>query len=160
MKNCWCCCSSRSDRPWRGGRRPRHRVERDHRGHRRGRQARGERCQPHHRARPCGDLRRGQRDRARHRPYRIKVAAPAGASAEAAAVAAAHRALVRLYPAQKDALAQAYAKSLGRIADGGAKTDGIAVGDKVGAEMVALRANDGATAPNSIARSRRRACTS
>ena len=35
-----------------------------------------------------------------------------------------------------------------RIADGRAKADGIAVGEKVGAEMVALRASDGATAPN------------
>jgi PAP2 superfamily len=85
---------------------------------------------------------------ARYTPYKVKMTAPAGASPEAAAVAAAHAALVRLYPAQKAALAQAYAKSLGRIADGAAKTDGIAVGEKVGAEMVVLRANDGATAPN------------
>jgi hypothetical protein len=85
---------------------------------------------------------------ARYTPYRIKVTAPAGASAEAAAVAAAHAALTRLYPAQKAALEQAYAKSIGRIPDGRARTDGIAVGEKVGADMVALRANDGATAPN------------
>jgi hypothetical protein len=85
---------------------------------------------------------------ARYAPYKIKVAAPAGASSEAAAVAAAHAVLARLYPAQKDALAQAYAKSLGRIADGTARTDGLVVGEKVGAEMIALRASDGATAPN------------
>ena len=84
----------------------------------------------------------------RYTPYKVKVAAPAGASSEAAAVAAAHTALLRLYPAQKDALAQAYAKSLGRIAEGPARRDGIAVGEQVGAEMVALRASDGATAPN------------
>ncbi len=85
---------------------------------------------------------------ARFTPYRIQVTAPAGASAEAAAVAAAHAILVRLYPDQKQALEQASAKSLGRIPDGTAKTDGIAVGEKVGAEMVARRVNDGATAPN------------
>jgi hypothetical protein len=85
---------------------------------------------------------------ARYTPYKVKVSAPAGASAEAAAVAAAHAVLVRLYPAQKDALAQAYAKSLARHADGAARNDGIAVGEKVGAEMVALRASDGATAAN------------
>jgi PAP2 superfamily len=85
---------------------------------------------------------------ARYTPYKIKASAPAGASAEAAAVAAAHTALLQLYPAQKDALAQAYTKSLSRIADGAAKIDGIAVGEKVASDMVALRANDGATAPN------------
>jgi hypothetical protein len=84
----------------------------------------------------------------RYTPYRVKATAPAGASQEAAAVAAAHAALVHLYPAQKDALAQAFAKSLGRITDGAVKTDGVAVGEKVGAEMVAMRANDGAAAPN------------
>jgi hypothetical protein len=85
---------------------------------------------------------------ARYTPYKIRVAAPAGASPEAAAVAAAHAVLVRLYPAQKSPLDQALGKSLSRLAEGTARTDGIAVGEKVGAEMVALRANDGATAPN------------
>ena len=85
---------------------------------------------------------------ARYTPYKITAAAPAGASPEAAAVAAARTVLVRLYPDQKNTLDQASAKSLGRIADGRAKADGIAVGEKVGAEMVALRASDGATAPN------------
>ena len=84
----------------------------------------------------------------RYAPYKVKVTAPARASAEAAAVAAAYAALVRLYPDQKSPLDQAYAKALGRIGDGPAKTDGIAIGEKVGAEMVAVRANDGATAPN------------
>jgi len=85
---------------------------------------------------------------ARYTPYKITVTAPAGASAEAAAVAAAHAVLVRLYPGQKETLAQASAKSLGRIADGSARTDGIAVGERVAADIVALRANDGATAPS------------
>jgi hypothetical protein len=84
----------------------------------------------------------------RYAPYKVKVAAPSGASADAAAVAAGHAALVRLYPAQKDALAAAYAKSLARLPEGSARTDGIAVGEKVGAELVTLRANDGVSAPN------------
>lgn len=83
----------------------------------------------------------------RYTAYKLKVAAPTGASPEAAGAAAARAALVRLYPDQKGALDQALAKSLGRIAEGPAKTDGVAVGEKVGAEMVALRSNDGATAP-------------
>jgi len=81
-------------------------------------------------------------------PYKINATAPPGASTEAAAVAAAHAVLVRLYPPQKDPLAQAYAKSLDRIADGPARADGAAVGERVGTAMVALRADDGATAPN------------
>jgi hypothetical protein len=85
---------------------------------------------------------------AHYTPYRIRIAAPVGASAEAAAVAAAHTVLIRLYPPQKNTLDQAYAKSLGRLADGPGKSDGIAVGEKVGAEMVAARASDGASAPN------------
>src|SRR5262245_12793150 len=85
---------------------------------------------------------------ARYTPYKSRVSAAAGASPEAAAVAAAHAALAGLYPDQKGVLDQALAKSLGRIADGTAKTDGVAVGEKVGAEMVTTRASDGAAAPN------------
>ena len=85
---------------------------------------------------------------ARYTAYKVKATAPVGASAEAGAVAAAYAALVRLYPDQKNPLDQAYARSLGRIGGGPAKTDGIAIGEKVGTEMVALRTNDGATAPN------------
>ena len=57
----------------------------------------------------------------RYTPYKVKVTAPAGASAEAAAVAAAHAVLVRLYPDQKASLDQAYAKSLERIGNGSAR---------------------------------------
>jgi hypothetical protein len=74
--------------------------------------------------------------------------APPGASAEAAVIAAAHAALVRLYPAQSAALDQAYARALSRIPDGDARSGGVAIGERVGAEMVALRAKDGGTAPN------------
>src|SRR5262249_61578988 len=84
----------------------------------------------------------------RYTPYRATASAPAGAAPEASAVAAAYGALVRLYPDQRSALDQAYAKSLGRIADGAAKTAGIAVGETVAARVVALRAGDGPIAPN------------
>src|SRR5215470_665745 len=84
----------------------------------------------------------------RYTPYKVAVAAPAGASEEAAGIAAAHAALVRLYPEQKGALDEARARSLGRVADADARLAGIAVGEQVGAEMVALRARDGAVAPN------------
>src|SRR5262249_38165407 len=84
----------------------------------------------------------------RYAPYKIAIPAPAGASSESAAVAAAHAALVRLYPDQRATLDQAVTRSLARIPEGAARADGIAVGEKVGAAMVTLRANDGATAPN------------
>ena len=78
--------------------------------------------------------------------YSVEVSAPKGASADAAAVAAAHFALVQLYPAQQATLDDAYAASLARIPDGVAKTDGIAVGESAAAQLLALRANDGADA--------------
>jgi hypothetical protein len=65
------------------------------------------------------------------------------ASPEAAAVAAAHRVLVKLFPASKTALDNQYAASLAQIPDGDSKTNGIAVGEFVAAEMVALRSADG-----------------
>ena len=54
-------------------------------------------------------------------PYLGTVAAPAGASAEAAAVAAAHGVLTRYLPDQADALDAAREISLKRIPDGPAK---------------------------------------
>src|SRR5882672_1262987 len=48
-------------------------------------------------------------------PYRVKVPAPAGSSSEAAAIAAAHAALVELCPNQKAALDAAYTASLAKI---------------------------------------------
>jgi hypothetical protein len=84
----------------------------------------------------------------RYAPYKIKVAAAPGASAEAAAVAAAYTVLTRLIPDQKPGLDAAYARSLGRIAGGAGKDQGLAIGQKVATELVALRANDGASAPN------------
>jgi hypothetical protein len=81
-------------------------------------------------------------------PYKFKVAAPPGSSPEAAGVAAAHAALVALFPEQKAALDGAYAASLAQIPDGAGKTAGIAVGEEVAAKVLAWRASDGANAPN------------
>jgi hypothetical protein len=68
------------------------------------------------------------------------------ASPEAAAAAAAHFALVRLYPAQQGALDAAYAASLASISGGAAKTNGILVGETVASKILAMRATDGADA--------------
>lgn len=80
----------------------------------------------------------------RHETYLVDPVAPTrGASPEAAAAAAAHRALVGLFPAQTAALDAAYAASLAPLPDGAAKALGIAVGEEVATRILEIRANDG-----------------
>jgi hypothetical protein len=79
----------------------------------------------------------------RYSIYAVSPPVTLPASPEAAAAAAAHRVLVRLFPAAQSSLDTQYAASLAQIGDGDAKTNGIAVGEFVAAEMVALRLNDG-----------------
>jgi hypothetical protein len=70
-------------------------------------------------------------------------AEPAGASPEAAAIAAAHRALAGLFPLQAPDLGPLRAASL--AAHGLTEDDpGVAFGDAVAAFILALRASDGA----------------
>ena len=64
-----------------------------------------------------------------HEPYLIAVRAPRDASETAAADAAAHTALVGLYPAQQSMLDADYAAELAKVADGPAKDQGVRVGD-------------------------------
>jgi hypothetical protein len=78
-----------------------------------------------------------------HQVYNVDITAPAGASIEAAAAAAAHGALVKLVPDQQMALDAALASSLKALPDGQAKTDGIAVGREAAAKTVAARNADG-----------------
>lgn len=78
-----------------------------------------------------------------HEPYLGTISAPAGASAEAAAVAAAHRVLVSYFPTSEPTLDAARLSSLAAIPDGQAKTDGIATGEAAADAIVSLRANDG-----------------
>ena len=83
-----------------------------------------------------------------YEPFAVDVDAPAGASAEAAVAAAAHRILVHYLPAQAATILDpAYAASLATIPDGQAKTDGVATGEEVAALLIALRADDGFRAP-------------
>ena len=76
--------------------------------------------------------------------YAGGVPAPAGASAEAAAIAAAHAVLLHYLPAQATTLNAHRQTSLAEIADGTSKTDGLTVGESAAAMIIALRANDGA----------------
>ena len=78
--------------------------------------------------------------------YAVDVEAPAGISVEAAVAAAAHGSLVRLAPAERPRLDAALNVSLSKIAEGQAKTDGIALGGQIAEEIVALRSTDGADA--------------
>lgn len=84
----------------------------------------------------------------RYTLYKFKVSAPAGSSPEAAGVAAAHAALVTLFPEQKGTLDAAYVASLAQIPDGPGKASGIALGEEVAAKVLAWRASDGADAAN------------
>ena len=81
-------------------------------------------------------------------PYKFKVSAPPGSSAEAAGAAAAHATLLALFPEQKVALNTAYAASLEKISEGPGKSTGIHVGEEVAAKVLAWRASDGAEAGN------------
>jgi membrane-associated phospholipid phosphatase len=81
-----------------------------------------------------------------HTDYLVHVDAPAGASESAAAAAAAHDVLVQLYPGQQAMLDSDLAASLATMPDGQSKTDGVQVGEKAAALILALRANDGSAA--------------
>jgi hypothetical protein len=78
-----------------------------------------------------------------YRPYLGTIVAPHGASADAAAIEAAYRALSTYFAGSATQLNAALATSLAKIPDGDAKTKGIAVGDAAASAMIALRANDG-----------------
>jgi hypothetical protein len=66
------------------------------------------------------------------------------ASAEAAAVTAAHHVLVALFPAQMADLDAKYAASLAALPDDdGAKVNGVAVGQRAASAILAARAQDG-----------------
>jgi hypothetical protein len=84
-----------------------------------------------------------------HHAYRIQIAGAApDASQEAAAAAAAHDVLVGLYPSFRAALDEQLQNSLAQIAGGPHKEQGIAIGQSVASQILALRDDDGsATQP-------------
>ena len=75
-------------------------------------------------------------------PYHVTASAPAGASPEAAAAAAAHKVLVAVYPAQQATFDAALTTSLAAIPNGAAKTAGVSWGEAVADDVLALRAHD------------------
>lgn len=82
-----------------------------------------------------------------YEPYLNTIAAPPGASAEAAAVAAAHATLTFYVPLATPTLDAARATSLAAIPDGQSEADGIVVGQASAAAMIAARTGDGSGSP-------------
>ncbi|MCW2964080.1 MAG: haloperoxidase [Actinomycetia bacterium] len=78
-----------------------------------------------------------------HEPYLISVRAPRGASETAAADAAAHTALLGLYPAQQSSLDATYTAELAKVPGGPARDKGVHVGEQVATDLLAIRAGDG-----------------
>ncbi|CAM3840725.1 vanadium-dependent haloperoxidase [Roseateles saccharophilus] len=84
----------------------------------------------------------------RYQPYLERVPAPPGASVDAAVAAANRSVLMALIPAEKAAVESAYRAALQGLPDGAAKADGIAVGEKAAALVLARAAADGANGPD------------
>jgi hypothetical protein len=83
-----------------------------------------------------------------YEPFAVDAEAPAGASPEAAVVAAAHAILVHYLPDQRETILDpAYVQSLGTIPDGQAKQDGVATGEFVAGALIDQRADDGFRVP-------------
>lgn len=79
----------------------------------------------------------------RFEPYKYSLTAPAGASADAAAVEAAYRTLRYLLPDRMTSLDAEYASALAAIPGGQDKTNGQSVGLASANALIALRAGDG-----------------
>jgi hypothetical protein len=84
----------------------------------------------------------------RYPAFRAPVKAPAGASVDAAVLAATRTVLSKLVPAQQAAIDADFKALLNSVADGPAKTDGVTVGEQVATMVLAQCAEDGAMAPN------------
>jgi PAP2 superfamily len=81
-----------------------------------------------------------------HEPYLVQSAVQASASREAAASAAAHEALVNLFPASTSSFDALHAAILATIPEGNHKANGIVWGEFVANQILAARANDGSNA--------------
>ena len=85
----------------------------------------------------------------RYEPYKTRFDAEPTTSKEAAAAVAAARVLLGLHPDAAPKIDPELKQYLDKIADGPAKTAGIALGEKVADSVLAMRAHDGADAPDS-----------
>src|SRR5215469_7087989 len=80
-----------------------------------------------------------------HQPYLVRLGASHFASQEAAAAAAAHEVLVKLYPSLQAMLDAQLQQALAQLPSRG-KADGISIGNTVADRILALRSNDGSNA--------------
>src|SRR5260370_4775651 len=76
-----------------------------------------------------------------HQPYLVRLGASHFASQEAAAAAAAHEVLVKLYPSSQATLDAQLQQALAQLPNRG-KTDGIRLSNTVAELILALRTND------------------
>jgi PAP2 superfamily len=83
----------------------------------------------------------------RYSPYQLNLAADRATSKEAAAASAAYSVLMAVHPDQKKDLDAILASSLAGITETEAKSNGIELGKKAAAGIIALRDNDGSNAP-------------
>jgi len=83
----------------------------------------------------------------KHTVYLVQLTSVSrSASQEAAAAAAAHEVLVKLYPKFQSTLDDELQRSLAEIPDGAGKNDGAGIGQDVADQVLALRSNDGSDA--------------
>lgn len=78
---------------------------------------------------------------------RVRLGAPPTASIDAAVAGANHAMLSKLLPSQEAAIDSAYQAALSAIPNDPSRAQGIAVGEKAAEAILALRADDGAAAP-------------
>ena len=81
-----------------------------------------------------------------HEPYLVESAVSGSASGKAAASAAAHEALINLFPANASDFDALHAAILAAIPNGPQKTAGIVWGEFVANQILAARVNDGSNA--------------
>jgi hypothetical protein len=81
-----------------------------------------------------------------HDPYLVQSAVSGSASREAAAIAAAHTALVNLLPASRSNFDALHASILAGIPNGPQKSAGLSWGESVAMQILVARANDGSNA--------------
>ena len=84
----------------------------------------------------------------RYRPYLVQLPAAPTTSKEAAAAAAAAAVLATIDAKTASEMKAALATYLASTPDGGAKSDGVRLGEAVAARVLEARANDGSAAPD------------
>ena len=85
---------------------------------------------------------------ARYPQFKAKLTPAPGASVDAAVAASTRGVLLKLLPVQQAAIEADYQAALAKVADGPAKSQGIALGEQAAAAIVAMCADDGAMAPD------------